>query len=103
MRAALTDAHTAFLATAQAQPPRALKGRAVCLDTYQMAEGLPSSAFVHVTLRLLPGRTPETKKSLIELILKTIAPHLPTHIPISLTGEVVEMPAETYVKHEFNF
>lgn len=99
---ALREAHDAVLKTGQAQPPRALKGRAVKLETHLMADGI-SGGFVHVTLRLLPGRSLEIRKALIETVLAAIAPTLPTGFPVSLTGEVVEIEQATYAKHEFHF
>jgi len=40
------------------------KSRAVCLDTYHVGDGQAQSAFVHLEIRLLEGRSAELKREI---------------------------------------
>ncbi len=71
-----------------------IKTRAIEFTTFQT--GSEKKAFIHVTARILSGRTMEQKKELSNLILEQLKQ---LEIPsISLTVEVVEIEKSSYSK-----
>ncbi|WP_445400135.1 5-carboxymethyl-2-hydroxymuconate Delta-isomerase [Zobellella sp. An-6] len=71
-----------------------IKSRAVGYDYHH--HGGARRDFIHVTLKILSGRTPEQRKALAALVLEALA-GLGLE-DISLTVEVVEMERESYAK-----
>jgi len=77
----------------------AIKSRALRLDDYRIGTADSGRAFIHVQLKILPGRDDATRKGLAELILAALASVLPG-VPAStqLCVEVDELDARTYSK-----
>jgi len=77
----------------------AIKSRALRLDDYRVGTADQGRAFVHVQLKVLPGRDDATRKGFAELILAALASVLPG-VPAStqLCVEVDEIDARTYSK-----
>src|SRR5699024_242971 len=82
-------------------PAGGLRTRAIELQDYIVADGTEDDAFVHVTLKLAPGRTDEQKKAVCDNLFQTIMGHF-VHIfekrYIALSMELYEFQNETY-KH----
>lgn len=72
----------------------AIKARALCVENYWIGGG--SQSFVHVHVRLLPGRTTDQKKALSQSVFETIAGVVSKDVAISI--EVNDLDAETYTK-----
>ena len=73
---------------------QAIKVRAMGYQHFR--NGVDDNDFIHVTARILSGRTLEQRQSLSEILLKTLQNmSLPE---LSLSVEVVEMERESYLK-----
>ncbi len=87
-------------AVAEAGAPRQnCKSRAIRHETYQVADGLPGSAFVHLTIGLLAGRTDEVKAALarrcLELLAETFRPSLDS-LDLQISVELRDLHRESY-------
>lgn len=76
-------------------PLAGLRTRAVPVTNYVIADGHPDNAFVHLTLRVLPGRDPGTQKASTDRIfaaalerLKPLSDRLP--MAVSMHVETIE-------------
>ena len=85
--------HDAATATGEF-PPMSLRSRAVELEHYRVGDGHPENAFVHVVLRIRPGRERERKLEIGDAIFRTatdfLAPAFETR-PLGLTFEIHEI------------
>ena len=79
---------------------RDIKSRAIPLEAFQVGDGIESAAFMHVTLRLLSGRTSETRGLLASALLKVLTGVLPRIASQStqLSVEVIELDSVVYAK-----
>jgi 5-carboxymethyl-2-hydroxymuconate isomerase len=78
-----------------------IKSRAVCHDWHAVGSGRPQSAFVHVQLSILEGRSPEIRKAAGAAIMSIIRETFHQswdELELSLSVEVREMARETYFK-----
>ena len=78
-----------------------IKSRAVCHDWHAVGPGRPQSAFVHVQLSILEGRSPEIRKAAGAAIMSIIRETFQQswdELELSLSVEVREMARETYFK-----
>ena len=76
-----------------------IKSRALRLDDYRVGIADAGRAFIHVQLKVLPGRDDATRKAFAELIIAALSSVL-TDCPPStqLCVEVDELDARTYTK-----
>jgi len=81
----------------------AIKSRALRLDDYRVGTADSGRAFIHVQLKVLPGRDDATRKGFAQLILAALASAQPG-VPAStqLCVEVDELDARTYSKRVIN-
>jgi len=88
-----------FLADSGHFDEEAIKSRALRLDDYRVGTADSGRAFIHVQLKVLPGRDDATRKGFAQLILAALASALPD-APAStqLCVEVDELDARTYSK-----
>lgn len=78
-------------------PLSALRTRAVAREHYRVADGAPENAFVALTIRVGPGRTPEEKRSLLESLLAAAVDSVESvddRLAIAWSIEVQEIDAE---------
>ncbi len=75
-----------------------IKARAIALEHYIVGTHGPKAAMVHVTFKLLEGRSLEARKELSSLLQQTVRRHVPlAQFPDSaVTIEVVELQTATY-------
>lgn len=73
----------------------AIKVRAIPLDHYK--SGLDSDDFIHLTIKILPGRTDQMKKDLSAIVLKNIKPLVADTKSTSV--EIVDLHGESYDKY----
>lgn len=75
-----------------------IKARAIPLQHYIVGTHGQSAAMVHVTFKLLEGRSIEARKELSSLLQQTVRRHVPAErFPESaVTVEVVELQTATY-------
>ena len=76
------------------------KSRAVERSIYCVGEGSPNNAFLHVQLKIMPGRTEEKLKAVSEAMMKLLKQHLSKsceNLNIELTIEIEEL-QKTYYK-----
>ncbi|WP_133407942.1 5-carboxymethyl-2-hydroxymuconate Delta-isomerase [Parashewanella tropica] len=71
---------------------KAIKVRALPYQFYQV--GFKRSAFIHVTLKILSGRTQEQKLDLSEKVLNQLSAL--SYDDVSITVEVVDIDRESY-------
>jgi len=77
------------------------KARITSYDRFQVAEGDADRAFVHLTLRILEGRTQEMIESAataLRSVLEEVFKASKESMRLSLTIEVIEMPKRLYFK-----
>jgi len=55
--------------------PQGIRSRAIQLTDYLVGHGDNTNAFVHVTLKIAPGRTEEAKKKVFDDLFQTIEEH----------------------------
>jgi 5-carboxymethyl-2-hydroxymuconate isomerase len=78
-------------------PMEGLRTRAIELTRYRVADGDPENAFVHVVLRLRPGRAPEVKRSIGDRLFAAVTEHLaPAYAssPVGITMELQDIDVE---------
>ena len=77
----------------------AIKSRALRLDHYRVGTADEARAFVHVQLKVLPGRDADTRKGFAARIVAALEATLPARHPhLQLCVEVDELDALTYTK-----
>lgn len=65
----------AALAATGIFPLGGIRSRAIWLDTWQMADGQRDYAFVHMTLKIGSGRSPESRAEVGEMLFTLIKQH----------------------------
>lgn len=75
-----------------------IKARAVKLSDYIVGDHGDSAAMVHVTFKLMEGRSAEARKELSSLLQQIVRQHVPAgqHPHSAVTVEVVELDTATY-------
>ncbi len=71
-----------------------LKTRAIRLDDFLVGINGKSGKMVHITLKLLTGRTTEARKEMGEILASVTKKFIPAET--ALTVEIVELDKETY-------
>ncbi|GKT14820.1 5-carboxymethyl-2-hydroxymuconate Delta-isomerase [Acidovorax sp. SUPP2522] len=77
-----------------------LKSRFLRTDRFEIGTAPAGRAFVHAQLRLLSGRSPETKQDLagrVADVLRRLTPR-PEGVMVQLSVEIVDMDRGSYVK-----
>jgi len=74
----------------------AIKTRAIRCDDYQVGDNHLGS-FIHITIKIMPGRTDEQKQHLLSAVYDSVSPE--TSCVCSLTLEVIDINAAAYAKH----
>jgi 5-carboxymethyl-2-hydroxymuconate isomerase len=85
--------HETAIATGEF-PPMSLRSRAVEVEHYRVGDGHPENGFVHVVLRIRPGRERERKLEIGEAIFGTATTFLAEAFdtrPLGLTFEIHEI------------
>lgn len=97
--AALNDSLTA---SGEVNTESDLKSRAVAVDTFRIGNQPAQRAFVHATLRLLAGRTPEAKRALSDRVAAVLRERVPrpTGVLVQLSVEIVDMDRPSYSKEK---
>jgi 5-carboxymethyl-2-hydroxymuconate isomerase len=79
-------------------PVSAIRARAIELQTFFMADGADDYAFVHIELRVAPGRSPEVKQQARSVLLEAAKTHFAELLatrPLALTLELTETAAKS--------
>lgn len=74
-----------------------VKTRSLAFENYQ--SGVTDNGFIHVTAKILSGRTAEQRKTLSSSILVELEKVLAGHSPISITVEVVDIDKEAHSQY----
>lgn len=74
MRDVIAGIHAAVLASG-AFEKGGVRTRAISQDLYVVADGDPDNSFIHVDMRIAPGRSAETKKQVSQSILEVLREH----------------------------
>lgn len=77
---------------------RAIKTRAIPVKYTVVGHGEEPDKFIHITLKLLPGRDDDLKKVMAQGLHDTARKHCVRDKSISLSVEVAELHAESYTK-----
>lgn len=72
-----------------------IKTRAIAYDDY--LTGTDKTSFIHVTVKILSGRTEEQKQRLSSEVIKTLMALALSDI--SITVEIVDIDSASYAKH----
>jgi 5-carboxymethyl-2-hydroxymuconate isomerase len=82
------------------------KARTVFCQNFVIADGIKPQDFMHITIRIMAGRSLEIRKNLAENILKITADFLKENNlstnPIALSVDIAEMEKEIYQKTVVN-
>ena len=76
--------------------PNAIKTRTLCADNWYVGEQGANGAFVHITIRLLEGRSEEQKSALTQAMFDTMKKALPELEHVSV--DIADMTKATYRK-----
>lgn len=76
----------------------AIKSRAIPVEYPIVGDGKERDQFIHITLKLLEGRTEDLRVQMGKALHEKAASFLPKGSDIALSLEVAEMNAATYVK-----
>ena len=82
-------------------PLAGIRSRVHWIDTWQMADGLHDYAFVHMTLKIGHGRTPEQLQPVMSALFELIKRHFAALMAeryLALSLAVEELPAELNFK-----
>ena len=74
--------------------PGTLRTRASERTCYQITDGHPDNAFIHIVMRIRPGRTPEAKMKLGTTVFTVVCDYLNPIFdsrPLGLTYEIQEI------------
>jgi 5-carboxymethyl-2-hydroxymuconate isomerase len=78
-------------------PMGGLRVRAAKRDNYKIGDGHPDNGFVHIELKMGPGRDKKTKVAALNKIFDAVAHHLePIHEngPLAMSAEINEFDSE---------
>lgn len=75
----------------------AIKTRAIPVQYVVLADGHAGDRMIHITLKLLPGRSDALKKIMAQALWQTAQDHMKDE-RIMVTTEVAELHAESYTK-----
>lgn len=92
--AALFPSLHKILATTLPTNINGCKSRAIECEQFYVGEGAPNSAFIHVTLKVLPGRTPEHLQELGQIIMNELKQYFQaslTKLKLQITLEILEI------------
>ena len=82
------------------------KARAVCYDNFVVADGSGSQDFMHITIKIMQGRSLEIRKNLAENLVKIVSDFFwennLSKNPIALSLDIVEIEREIYKKTVVN-
>lgn len=95
----LKGINDALIAQGDAFPIGGIRSRAIELRHYRMADGSADYAFVHVTLKIGSGRTPETKKRAGDALFELLKAHFAEVYAkrlFALSMELCELEGVTY-------
>lgn len=96
----LAELNLALSSHAELGDEEGLKSRCTMLEHFAVGTAREHRAFVHAELRLLSGRSPETKKELAERIARVLrhATPRPAQLSVQLSIEVLDMDRDSYHK-----
>lgn len=83
-------------------PTGGIRSRAIELQDYRIADGEEDDAFVHATLKIGAGRSPEDKKETCDELFKVIKEHFANMFArryFALSMELIEFSEEGTYKH----
>ena len=87
-------------------PLTGMRTRAARRDIYKIADGNLEACFIHLQLKLGPGREEAVKKKAMEEIFETLTSHVESlyaTTPVALSIEIFELPAVLRInKHNLN-
>ena len=76
-------------------PITGMRTRAACRDNYKIGDGNPDACFIHLLLKIGPGRSENAKKKAMESVfdaLSTFVEPLYNVSPLALSIEIFELP-----------
>ena len=98
----LRKVNATLLAQGTTFPPGAIRSRAIELFDYCMADDEEDYAFVHATLKIGAGRTPEVKKRACDALFATLKEHFAAQFAsryLALSMELYEFDEGGTYKH----
>ncbi|QNP47864.1 5-carboxymethyl-2-hydroxymuconate Delta-isomerase [Diaphorobacter aerolatus] len=96
----LKDVNAALCKSPEIKDEADVKSRTNRIAHFEIGNQPANRGFVHAQLRLLAGRSPETKKDLAEriaVVLRKHTPH-PAGMLVQLSVEILDMDRASYVK-----
>ncbi|WP_397474729.1 5-carboxymethyl-2-hydroxymuconate Delta-isomerase [Pusillimonas sp.] len=82
-----------------------LKARVVCADQFRVGLADSRRGFIHVTVRIMAGRTEEAKKDFSQRVADGMLEHMPTFdkdMTVHLSVEVVDIERGSYRKFKLS-
>ena len=74
------------------------KSRAIRLEEFLLADGNTPSAFMHLSIRIFAGRTPDLKRILSVLAKDLLLEYVSEPAP-EITVEIIDIDREAYTKY----
>lgn len=99
----LTEINAALCAHAEVPDELDMKTRFVLADSFEIGTAPNKRGFVHAQLRLLSGRSPESKQALSTLIAQVLRERTPKPpgVLVQLSVEIVDMDRASYTKEQW--
>lgn len=99
LQALAAELHPMLVRVANAALP-ACKSRAYRAETYHVADGGAQHGFVHLTIGLMPGRTPGVLTEVGQQALALLQKHIPAPagLAVQYSVEIVDLRRETYFR-----
>ena len=70
------------------------KSRAIACDDYYIGQGQPNNAFIHISLKIMPGRDFETLKNTADAMMSTSKNHFSGSLQklnLQITIEIIDL------------
>ncbi len=97
LKGLLQDLH-ANLASQETVNMGAIKTRSIPIENAILGEDTQGNAFIHITLKLLSGRSDELRKTMAEGLFSVAKAHASDNPDVSISVETAELHNASYIK-----
>jgi len=101
----LKKVHDVLISRSDLFPVGGIRSRAIELHDYRIADGAEDDAFVHATLKIGSGRSPDEKKAVCDQLFTVMEVHFADLFNmryLALSMELYEFPEATYKRNNIH-
>ncbi|MDA8352336.1 MAG: 5-carboxymethyl-2-hydroxymuconate Delta-isomerase [Firmicutes bacterium] len=101
----LKKVHDVLISRSDLFPVGGIRSRAIELHDYRIADGAEDDAFVHATLKIGSGRSPDEKKEACDQLFTVMEEHFADLFNmryLALSMELYEFPEATYKRNNIH-